>query len=58
MRNRVGFLPGRKVFLPSHGEKRAEIPFCSGEMTESGEIWGETSRCVYFKVQHHNNIQT
>jgi len=36
-KTRVGFLPGRKVFLPCHGEKRGEIPFCRGEMAETGE---------------------
>ena len=29
----------------------------TGEKTaESGEIWGETARCVYFKVQLHSNL--
>jgi len=30
--------------------KRVEIPFCQGKIAESGEIWGETPRGVYFKV--------
>jgi len=37
---RVVFLPGRKVFLPCHGEKlrrKGKIPFCQGEMAETGE---------------------
>jgi len=45
-----------RYFTPAMGKKRGEIPFCQGEMAESGKIWGETPRCVYFKVQHHNNI--
>jgi len=53
----VGFLHGKKVFLPCHGGGGRK-PFSWGEMAESGEIWEETTRCVYFKVQHHNNMQT
>ena len=32
--DRVGFLPGRKVFLPDEGEKQGRKYFCQGEMAD------------------------
>ena len=53
---RVGFLPGRKVFLPCHGEKLGRNTFLPGR---NGRKWGErgeTIRCVYFKAWKCNDV--
>jgi len=51
----LGFSLAERNFSPAMGRKREKHLFCLGE---SGEIRGDTPRCVYFKVQHHNNMQT
>jgi len=44
----VDFLLGRKVFLPSRGEKLREKPLYPGEMAENREIMEKLSDAFIF----------